>query len=234
MGILRESARSLTFSHLSEQIYVLLKSEILEGELVSGTQLSSSALARELGVSITPVRDALRQLDREGLVNVIPRRGTFVAGLSRKDVREIFQIRRILELAAAEELLSAPESFVQEMERIQQETEQLVTGNEFSDQDRYAALDMDFHQHLVDLLGNERVSQLHRELRWSVRVARILHAAHLQRASQTTAEHAAIVAAVKARKVACLSVAIRTHLDQSESNLLPCIAAADTGGPEGS
>jgi DNA-binding GntR family transcriptional regulator len=87
---------------LTEQIYKKIKEDILTGVYGFGEQLSVSELAEKYGVSATPVRAALNALQRENLVEVLPRVGCFVSPLSVKDVQDIFQLRAIIEGAAAE------------------------------------------------------------------------------------------------------------------------------------
>src|SRR5579862_7651939 len=86
---------------LQAQVIKRLRDMILDGELAPGDSLSETSLAEVFGVSRTPIREALKQLETEGLLEVRPRVGTFVAVLSRRDLTELFQMKEILEGAAA-------------------------------------------------------------------------------------------------------------------------------------
>src|SRR5215472_17363328 len=116
---LRRSARSpLDISPLSDQLYELLKSEILTGSLRSKERVTVGGLAARFGLSPTPVRDALRRLGTDGLVDVSPRRGTTVATFDGKSVREIFHIRRIIECASADAVPHAPEALLTRIQNL--------------------------------------------------------------------------------------------------------------------
>lgn len=92
----------LDYTDLTEQTYRILKDRILRNELLPGAQISVPEVALALGVSRTPVTDALKRLASDGLVDIFPRRGTFVSQLTARDVAEIFDIRLMIELSAAE------------------------------------------------------------------------------------------------------------------------------------
>src|SRR5919199_1438099 len=92
----------LHYVDLTEQTYRGLKDKILRGELKPGTQISVPTTALALGVSRTPVNDALKRLANDGLVEIVPRQGTFVTQLTARDVAEIFDMRLMIELYAAE------------------------------------------------------------------------------------------------------------------------------------
>ncbi len=214
------STLSLNFSQLNEQVYDLLKGEIIKGNLSPGQRLSISDLANHLGVSVTPVRDALRRLSADGLVEIIPRRGTFVSEFNRRSVQEIFQSRRIIECASAKRLTEASDGLIHRMEKIMDEIQSLREGERFLDYARYITLDAEFHQCIVGLLGNQRISEFHKSLRWPVQVVRGLSYSNYQRAKDTVAEHAAILEAFKEKDVSKAKAAILDHLNNAEADLL--------------
>jgi DNA-binding GntR family transcriptional regulator len=84
---------SLQANSLGKQIYEILKDQIIKGVLKPGERLVVSDLAAHLGVSVTPLRDALRRLSGDGWVEIVPRRGTFVSECTRETVREVFRAR---------------------------------------------------------------------------------------------------------------------------------------------
>lgn len=86
---------------LRERAYSKIKAEILDGELTPGSAISEAERAEALGISRSPVREALQQLAREGLVEVFPKRGTFVTELTPREVREAFELRQAIECACA-------------------------------------------------------------------------------------------------------------------------------------
>ena len=92
---------------LGGKVFQQLKNSILAGEFENGAELREIALAKKLGVSRTPVREALRQLEQEGLVEIYPNRGAYVKGITYKDVEDIFRIRARLEVLCAEMAVSS-------------------------------------------------------------------------------------------------------------------------------
>src|SRR5512144_3454948 len=97
-----DNASRLELRSLQQQIHDRLLGQILRGELGPGERISPPVIAAALGVSITPVRDAVNQMAAEGLVMVTPRRGTVVSPVSIRDIEELYEIRLMLEPEAAE------------------------------------------------------------------------------------------------------------------------------------
>jgi DNA-binding GntR family transcriptional regulator len=214
------SALSVEVSQLNVRVYEALRDEIIKGTLAPGQRLSIKALADHLQVSATPVRDAVRHLERDGLVVIIPRRGTFVSDFKRKNVQEIFQIRCIIESAAGERATEAPEDVIQRMQEIVDEISSLRECERFREFKRYIDLDMEFHSCLVGLLENQQINKFYEQLHWPVQVVRGLSYSEFQRARATVAEHAAIVKAFKEKDVSGARAAIRDHLSNAEADLL--------------
>src|SRR5947209_2096273 len=100
--VMHQMTTSPPLDPLSRRIFETLRDRILQGELGSGQRLAVRELAESLGVSVTPVRDAINKLAADGLVVVSPRRGTVVASFSPRDVRELYDLRLMLEPGAAE------------------------------------------------------------------------------------------------------------------------------------
>src|SRR5512136_2843678 len=92
---------------LTERTYAVLKDRILTRRMEPGARVSVPEVASALGVSRTPVNDALKRLANEGLVEIVPRRGTFVTGLTASDVSELFDIRLLIEAHAVEAIVAS-------------------------------------------------------------------------------------------------------------------------------
>lgn len=143
---------------LKEKAYAAIKEAILKLELEPGAPLVESELARQLGISKTPVRDALQELEREGFVTRIPFKGTYVTEISVKDLIEIFQLRAVLEGLAAN---LAAERFTEE--DLAQLTEVLDAAEEAlaeGDLHRSSASNRMLHEAIVDKADNERLRLL--------------------------------------------------------------------------
>ena len=150
-----------TYKPLRDVVSEALRQAIKEGILKPGERLMEIQLADELGVSRTPIREAIRKLELEGFVVMIPRRGTYVADISLKDVVQVFEIRSALEeLAAglAAERITPDE--LEELERILVEINEYIDRDEF---DKIVDTDIRFHgvlyrasrnNRLVDILHN--------------------------------------------------------------------------------
>jgi DNA-binding GntR family transcriptional regulator len=217
----------LKLTQLNEQVYEVLREEIVGGKLSPGERLSLSGLAEELGVSVTPVRDALRRLSLDGLVEIQPRRGTFVSEFSTHRIREIFLSRRIIECAAAERAADIPDQAALELSESVDEIESLREEERFRDYERYIALDARFHRCIVGLLGSSLISDFYEQLRWPTQVVRGLSYSEYQRAQETVSEHAAIAQAFRRRDVAEAKAAILNHLTNAETDLLRHMGTKD-------
>jgi DNA-binding GntR family transcriptional regulator len=107
-----------SYKPLREIVLEALREAIVSGVLEPGERLMEIQLAEEMGVSRTPVREAIRKLELEGFVVMIPRKGAYVAGVSHKDVQDVFEIRRALEvLAAGLAAEKATDEEIEQMER---------------------------------------------------------------------------------------------------------------------
>ena len=149
LGVIADT-RSLT-----DQAYKIIKEAIISLELEPGEKLKESTVAEELGISKTPVREALTRLQHEGLVNVLPFRGAFVAEIDDRDMEEIFELRKLLEGAAAKKAalnFSAEDS--QEGETL---LEEMRAAYKAGDIKSYAQPSRDFHGLLIRKFGNQRM-----------------------------------------------------------------------------
>jgi len=214
------TAFELNRSPLNDQVYDLLKANILKGGFTPGQRLSLQELSKQLQVSVTPVRDALRRLEADGLIQVFPRRGTFVFQFTAQDVKEVFESRQVIEQAAAEKLPLAPETIIQRMSTLLDAMVVLIDGEIVSDYPRYLELDEEFHNCIVATLQNQRLSEFYRSLRAYTYVARALLPAAERRIPQTHAEHHEILEAFRERNVARARQAIANHLDNAATDIL--------------
>lgn len=148
---------------LREQVYEHLRESIEAGALEPGTFLDQNRISADLGISRTPLRDALLQLDLEGFVEVLPRRGVRVRQLTLDDIRHLYEIIGALEGAA---LLSSGEALESsEIETLRRLNEAMSAALDTADFDEYYALNLDFHGVFLSRSDNE-------ELKRTVRVCR--------------------------------------------------------------
>ncbi len=204
--------------NLSEAVYEIIKQRLLNQQVEPGTKLREEDLADQLGVSRTPVREAINKLERETLVEVIPRYGTFVANISSKDVEEIYQIREALEcLAMRLALPRFKKSKLLELTRIHKECE---TPMEKDDFDPFIKVDTAFHHLLVRLSKNERLRRLMSNLDNQIRLCRLESFSVPGRAKKSLEEHQRIIEAMLKENAEEAEDLLRQHSRNAKNNIL--------------
>lgn len=149
-------------SPLAEKVYESLRHAILSGDLLPGDRLVETKIAEEIGVSRAPVREAISRLELEGLVDLRPRRGTYVTTLQKKDVWEVYSLRGALESLAYRLITgNLDENQIAVLQRIADEMKACV---ETKDKSRLANLDNEFHKTAVELAGHERLLSVWRSI----------------------------------------------------------------------
>jgi len=147
---------SLNTTSMVDAAYAQLRRRILDNDWPPGHRALEHEVATELGMSRTPVREALMRLQNEGLVEVIPRHGMRVLPVSGNDMQEIYQILTALECMAAE-LLAARKPSAKELEPLVDATQAMDKALRADDLDAWAAADERFHAQLIDLAGNRQL-----------------------------------------------------------------------------
>jgi len=222
-----EAYLPLTRTDLTEQTYQVLKDRILKRQLLPGERISVDDVARGLGVSRTPVTDALKRLASEGLVEIVPRRGTFVSGLTADEVQEWFDIRLMIELYAAECLLSREElgAFLVKVAVPIQEMRRSVNQNGYNDYMAFMDADRDFHLALVSSAGNEHLTRIYTNLNVHIQVARAHHLDSVENAQQAQQEHDAIFRAFQSRDPDEIRRALQVHIGNVKCRILEVLGA---------
>ena len=144
---------------LVEQAYEQIKRRILDNQYYPGFQALEKEIAEELGVSRTPVREALIRLQHEGLVKLIPRRGMQVVPVVASDMKEIYDVLTSLESMAAE-LLALRKPDRDTLEPMRQATADMAAALERDDLEAWAEADERYHRSLIDLCGNRRLAHM--------------------------------------------------------------------------
>ncbi len=145
-----------------EQAYQAIKQRIVGGDFGPGTQLNIDALARQLGVSNSPVREALRRLENERWVETIPFRGAFVRPFDQSELADLYELRAMLELSALRKVMPRPDAG--RLESLAKALRDIRTAVRKNDPMAYLAADTRFHQAIVDMAGNERLSEMYATL----------------------------------------------------------------------
>jgi DNA-binding GntR family transcriptional regulator len=209
---------------LTDTIYELLRDRILSGVYAPGERLPVDQIARQLGVSQTPVKGALGLLVSEDLVRTSPRRGTFVAEIDERALTESLTIRTALELLAAETLLLHVTAG--DIERLRELAYRIQIATEVGEHFR---LNLEFHEVLVNLSGNLRLAEIYRQLKAHIQMA-LIHSRSEHwtgRVPNETDEHLAILAAIEANDRDALKAAIEVHLTHARASLLGQLRIAE-------
>lgn len=210
------------YKPLRELVFEALREAIIQGRLHPGERLMEIQLAEELGVSRTPVREAIRKLELEGLVLMIPRKGAYVSQISMKDIADVFEIRRALEGLAAR--LAAERATDEEIERLERALVKISEVAEAEDLDGAVALDTDFHEELMAASHNPRLSQMVSNLREQIQRFRLTSLSHPGRVKLAVEEHAKIVDAIAGRDAELAQNLAHEHIENAENSLMEVIS----------
>lgn len=194
-----------------------LRAAISSGELAPGTQLAEAELARGLGVSRGPLREAMQRLTQEGLLVSVRNRGLFVVELSAADVRDVYLARSAVERAAAARILQAgPQraaarltTVIRKMERASRRGDPAKVGD----------ADLEFHELLVELAGSPRLARMHRTLLTETRMCIAALQPTYLTADDRVAEHERIVEALRAGDAALADRLIVEHMQDGLARL---------------
>ena len=180
---------------LREIVYEQLKLQILTGKITPGTRMMEVELADEMGVSRTPIREAIRKLEKEGLVTIEPRRGAYASDISVKDMVDTLEVREDLEgLAAA---LAAERMTDEQMEELIQITRKYSEAISNSDTEKIISYDEQFHKHIVACSGNKTLIQLSETVQELALRFRYLFYDDFSRYENMPVEHRQILDAIK-------------------------------------
>jgi DNA-binding GntR family transcriptional regulator len=206
-----------------DQAYAVLRAAIVGAELEPGRRLSENQLADLIGVSRTPVRDALARLRDERLVAIVPQLGTFVTFIDEDAVADAHFVREALEVSAVRIVAKTLED--QQLQRLRDNLDAQQRAVDTDDAELFARLDDDLHRLLCDLSGREVAWRLSERTRGQLDRVRLLSLPESGYRDQMLAEHRAVVAAVGAHDATRAERELRHHLRMVLSQL-PAIREA--------
>ncbi|UAL31440.1 GntR family transcriptional regulator [Nocardioides rotundus] len=210
-----------------------LRARIIAGRFAADENISELAIAEEFGVSRTPVREAFKQLQTEGLVRIRPRVGTFVTTPSRREIVELFEMKELLEGAAAR--LLAGRGRVPELDALAANVAEADAVAEQGDRERYQALVAEFHDLLIRGADNTKLSSLYGLLMNQLAYARLVSTSLRQpgRVLQSEAEHHRVLDLILAKDGDSAERVMREHVRASRQALLAGLEqAASAVAPE--
>lgn len=217
------SAETFDRSSLTDRVYGLVKDRILSHALGAGQKVDIDHLAAELGISRTPVKDALNRLASEGLVNVLPRRGTFIASFDLQDLLELLDVRRALESHAVRAgATRASGAQVQEMRVLLDRFEKDLPGDSevHAGYDEFVDLDRRFHLLLVATAANRKLLEFCESLHLDIQVARAYYRRRELEVERVHSEHRVILEAFESRDPEAAARAVQYHLERVQRSLV--------------
>ncbi len=203
---------------LREMVYEELKKQILTGEIIPGTRMMEVELAEEMGVSRTPIREAIRKLEKEGLVTIEPRRGAYASMISTEDMVEILEVRQDLEglaaFFAAERMQPAQ---MEELKSISASYNDAVTRGSMEDMIKY---DTRFHRIIVDSCHNKILVQMIEQLQELVLRFRYIYYDNFKRAENMPEEHDEILRAIQSKDKDRAREAADVHINRLKTMVI--------------
>lgn len=196
---------------LRDVVFHTLREAILKGDLKPGERLMELQLAAKLGVSRTPIREAIRMLEQEGLAVTVPRRGAEVAKMTEKDMQDVLQVREALDELAASiacELITEAE-----MEQLEQAAADFETATETKDVKRIADTDMVFHDIIYHATRNPKLVNILNNLREQMYRYRVEYLKDEQNYPVLLKEHREILAGFKERNTGMVTDSMRRHVE---------------------
>jgi len=208
------SSLSVDFTDLAplrDRIASSIRNAIMDGRLQPGSRLTEQELVSMLGVSRTPLREALLLLDSEGFINILPRKGAVVTKISESDVQDIYGAKSILESAAAK--LACDKISIEEIEELSVLTDEmeLTAKDKRKDYRTLLNLNAEFHQLLSDAGGNKKISQFIRNLRDQTLRYNYIYLSLITRIDSSISDHRNIIEALKQKNKVQVEQLIQKH-----------------------
>lgn len=214
----KERLGIVRYAPMHDQILPHLRRDIVENRWKSGERLSEPLLCKEFGVSRTPLREALKTLEAEGLVRLIPHVGAVVTDPDAAEIGETMEILIGLEQLAATRVAQARRAEVlSEIERLYHEMREAANAADVS---RYYALNDEFHRAIVNGTGNRSLADLHEKVMWHVHRER--HRANFRETltSESADSHKELVRAICGGQPEAAGIAMRNHLEHVSQLML--------------
>jgi DNA-binding GntR family transcriptional regulator len=203
---------------LTEMVADEVRTRIIDGRIRLGAGLSEQSLAAELGISKTPVREALLQLKQEGLVQVQPQRGTYVFRLEAEQVTQISELRDVLEIAAAGAAVQRNAAAL--AARMADLYEGMRKAYERDDRVAYRQLDGDYHDAIIDLCGNDYIRAAYRQISFCIAALRSRLSNEVLLNKLSLADHKEMLRLVRAKDAAALKKLLRSHIGATKQSYI--------------
>lgn len=196
---------------LRDVVFNTLREAILKGDLKPGERLMELQLADKLGVSRTPIREAIRMLQQEGLAITIPRRGAEVAGMTEKDMEDVLQIREALEILAVR--LASDKITTKQLEQLEKRLMAFEEAIKTKEVKQIAQTDMDFHDLIYDAAENPKLVTMLNNLREQIYRYRVEYLKDEKIYPRLIEEHRQVIIGLKNRDKEYVVEMMRKHVD---------------------
>ena len=204
----------MTYGSLGNKIYGILRDRILNEEYKKGDKLNELTLSKELGISRTPVREALKQLELEGLVESIPNKGVYVLGFSPRDLDDMFELRVLLEGLAIELAIDRIDSDV--LAKLKELLELMEFYTLKRDKDKLNHFNVLFHETIYQGTDSMYLEQLLSDVHYYVSVTSKNSISHVERMESSLAEHREILDAIVAKDKTAAKNIIQKHIRKTQ------------------
>ena len=206
------------FLPLRDVVFNTLRQAILRGELKPGERLMEIHLANQLGVSRTPIREAIRKLELEGLVTMIPRRGAEVAQITEKSMNDVLEVRRALDALCVE--LACERITPEELDNLKEACGKFEQATQAGDIQEIARADVALHDIIVQATGNQRLIQLVNNLAEQMYRYRFEYIKDASQHKRLVEEHRIIYESIRKKDKKTAAEAAKTHIDNQEKAII--------------
>lgn len=214
---------------LTDLAHDSIRQLIVSGEIGLGEQLSEASLAAQLGISKTPVREALLRLRVDGLIDIQPQRGTFVFSLSAREVEEICRFREFVEVAALGSAIR--ERHAELVKALQANVARMAQAHEASDWRAIPALDQAFHQVIVDHCENSYLKQAYQLIASKIAAMRARLPEENERVGHCQENHAAIVRLIALGDPAEAQATLGLHIQDTLQSYMAAVSTEGAPSP---
>lgn len=201
-------------SSLTDEIVDIIRDRILKGEYRIGEKIKENQIATEFKVSRTPIREAFKQLENEGLIDYVPNRGCFAKGFTRQDIEDIYAVRKALELMAVEWAVSRISG--EQIAALQEQSELMEFYTARKDSDKVLELNSAYHNIIYDAAGSRFMAQILRSYKEYIEQTRKVILYEQTYLEEILKEHKKVLDAIIARDVEGAKKAMGEHLEMSQ------------------
>lgn len=218
-----KKSKVIQHSNLTKVVHHVVRDKIVTQELKPGSKIIEEELAKEMGVSRTPLKIALGKLEKEGLVETISRKGTYVKRFSVKDIKDIYELRRVLEEFAVESAIGLISR--EQLEKMKKVSEDYRYFMKEGNMGSCLKSDTQFHELLIEASKNSKLSEVIKSFSLQVKSFEMGSLDINKRGEKTVKEHLAILDALTKGDSKLAKKLIREHITDAEEHILASLKA---------